>query len=129
MSRIGKKTIEIPDKVEIKLSGDVVVVKGPKGELTQIIHPVVSVKIEDKQVNISVDNPEDHNLKALWGLFRSLINNMVVGVTQGFERKLEINGVGYKAAMSGTKKIILNLGFSHPVEFELPALNPRNVFL
>lgn len=120
MSRIGKKTIEIPDKVEIKLAGDMVIVKGPKGELTQVLHPVVHVNINDSQVNISVDDPTEHKQNALWGLFRSLINNMVVGVTRGFERKLEINGIGYKAVVRG-KKLILNVGYSHPVEFELPA--------
>jgi len=120
MSRIGKKTIEIPDKVEVKLSGDKVVVKGPKGELMQTIHPVVHVNIEGNAINISVDEPEEHKQRALWGLFRSLINNMVLGVTTGFEKKLEINGVGYKAAVSG-RKLILNLGFSHPIDFELPA--------
>ncbi|NQT50025.1 50S ribosomal protein L6 [Candidatus Kuenenbacteria bacterium] len=119
MSRIGKMPIEILDNVEIKLDNALVTVKGPKGELTQEIHPYVNLDIQEKQVIVTVKNDSDHNQKALWGLFRSLINNMVLGVTGGFEKKLEINGVGYKAAMSGTK-LTLNVGFSHPVEFEIP---------
>ena len=119
MSRIGKMPIEILDNVEIKLDNGLVSVKGPKGELTQEISPYVNLDIQEKQVIVTVKNAEDHNQNALWGLFRSLINNMVLGVTTGFEKKLEINGVGYKAAMSG-KKLTLNVGYSHPVEFEIP---------
>lgn len=121
MSRIGKKPIDITDKVEVKIEGDLVTVKGPKGTLTQKIHPLVKVEIKDKEIFVLVENPTDCNENALWGLFRSLINNMVVGVTNGFEKKLEINGVGYKARVEGTKKLILNVGYSHPVDFELPA--------
>jgi large subunit ribosomal protein L6 len=119
MSRIGKKPIELPQGVEVKLDNNVLTVKGPKGQLTQELHPVVSVKIEENLVTVEVKNNEDTKQKALWGLFRSLVNNMVLGVTEGFEKKLEINGVGYKAALSG-RKVILNVGYSHPVEFELP---------
>jgi large subunit ribosomal protein L6 len=119
MSRIGKKPIELPQGVEVKLDNNVLTVKGPKGQLTQELHPVVSVKIEENLVTVEVKNNTDTKQKALWGLFRSLVNNMVLGVTEGFEKKLEINGVGYKAALSG-RKVILNVGYSHPVEFELP---------
>ncbi|KKR08540.1 MAG: 50S ribosomal protein L6 [Parcubacteria group bacterium GW2011_GWC2_39_14] len=119
MSRIGKKPIELTDKVEVKIEGDLITVKGPKGTLTQKIHPLVKVAVQDGQILVSVDKPEDCNENALWGLFRSLINNMVVGVTNGFEKKLEINGVGYKARVEGSKKLILNVGYSHPVDFEL----------
>ncbi|KKQ79555.1 MAG: 50S ribosomal protein L6 [Parcubacteria group bacterium GW2011_GWC2_38_7] len=119
MSRIGKKPIELTDKIEAKIEGDLVTIKGPKGTLTQRIHPLVKVAIEATQINVTVANPDDCNENALWGLFRSLINNMVVGVTSGFEKKLEINGVGYKARVEGTSKLILNVGYSHPVDFEL----------
>jgi large subunit ribosomal protein L6 len=119
MSRIGKKTIEIPDGVEVKLDGKFLIVKGKKGELKQEIHPKVKIQLEDKKLNVSVSDPLDHNQSALWGLFRSLAYNMVVGVTTGFEKKLEINGVGYKAA-AAPKKLTLNVGYSHPVEFALP---------
>ena len=122
MSRIGKLPIKILDGVTVKLDGNLLLVKGPKGETKQAIHPLVTVKINEgeKEINVIVENPEDHNQNALWGLFRSLINNMVNGAKNGFEKKLEINGIGYKAAMSG-KKLILNVGYSHPIEFALPA--------
>ena len=121
MSRIGKLTIEILDGVEAKMNQRVLFVKGKKGELSQEIPPMVNVSIdtEGKEIKISVNKPADHNQNALWGLFRSLVNNMVVGVTHGFEKKLEINGIGYKAAANG-RKVILNVGYSHPIEFNLP---------
>lgn len=121
MSRIGKKPIELTDKVEAKIEGDLITIKGPKGTLTQKIHPAVTATIDNGQILVTVKNPESGDEKALWGLFRSLINNMVVGVTSGFEKKLEINGVGYKARVEGSNKLILNVGYSHPVDFELPA--------
>ena len=120
MSRIGKKNILVPDKVEVKLEGNIFKVKGPKGELTQEIHPRVKINIDDKSMHVTV---KDENLKsdrALWGLFASLIINMVHGVTEGFEKKLEVNGIGFKVnAVKNTLK--LNLGFSHEVIFEVPA--------
>jgi len=119
MSRIGKKPISIPAGVDIKMDGNFVIVKGSKGILKQQIHPNVVVKIENNEITINVAEPENHKDRALWGLYRSLLNNMVVGVTTGFEKKLEINGVGFKAAASG-KKLTLNVGFSHPVEFHVP---------
>ncbi|MBU0619641.1 MAG: 50S ribosomal protein L6 [Patescibacteria group bacterium] len=118
MSRIGKLPIELIEGTQAKIEDGFIVVKGPKGELKQKINSLVNVKIDNNQIIISVDNIKDKNKKALWGLFRSLINNMVIGVTQGFEKKLEINGVGYKASASGSV-LTLNVGFSHPVEYNL----------
>lgn len=119
MSRIGKKPINIPDNVEVKIEPDYVRVKGPKGELSQKIHPKIKVEKQDKELVLTVSNPEEKADKSLWGLFNRLINNMVIGVTQGFEKKLEAVGVGFKVSLQG-QKLILNLGFSHPVEFTLP---------
>lgn len=118
MSRIGKLPIELIEGTQAKIEDGFIVVKGPKGELKQKINSLVNVKIDNNQIIISVDNIKDKNKKALWGLFRSLINNMVIGVTQGFEKKLEINGVGYKASASGSV-LTLNVGFSYPVEYNL----------
>ncbi len=84
------------------------------------LHPKVKVEMKDNEITVSVGNQENKQQRALWGLFRALINNMVVGVTTGFTKILEINGVGYKAAMSG-RKLVLNLGYSHPIELEVPA--------
>ena len=119
MSRIGKKPIEIPSAVNVTLDQGLILVKGPKGELQRIINPAVTVELTDSEINVKIDNEENHIQKALWGLFRSLIYNMVIGVTEGFEKKLEINGVGYKANISG-KNLVLNVGYSHPVEFNIP---------
>jgi large subunit ribosomal protein L6 len=113
--------IKILDKVEMKLDNGFAIVKGPKGELRQKMHPAILLEIrpEEKLALVTVKNPAEHRQNALWGLFRRLIDNMVVGVTQGFEKKLEINGIGYKAAASG-KKLVLHVGYSHPVEFAIP---------
>lgn len=119
MSRIGKKPIAIPKGVEIKIDQSLITVKGPKGEISEKIHPHVTVSLADNEANISVKNPEEKADKALWGLYGSLMKNMVIGVTAGFEKKLEINGVGFRAQVSGTN-LSLNLGFSHQVEFEIP---------
>ncbi len=119
MSRIGKQPIEIPSGVEVSLNDGVIKVKGPKGELEQIIHPKVKIEKEGEVVNVSVTKPEDKEERSLWGLFGSLVKNMILGVTDGFEKKLEVNGVGYKVSSSGNK-LVLNVGYSHPVEFELP---------
>jgi len=119
MSRIGKKLISIPKGVEVKIEQSFVLVKGPKGELKEAIHPRVTIVLENNEVKITVKDPELKSDKALWGLYGSMVKNMITGVTVGFEKKLEINGVGYKAALSGDK-ITLNLGFSHPVDFSLP---------
>ena len=120
MSRIGKKPVVIPSGVTVEISEQTLKVKGPKGELTLAIHPKVMVTKSDSELIVDVKKHEDKNERALWGLFRSLINNMVTGVTTGFTKILEINGVGYKAAITG-KQIVLNLGYSHPIEMTIPA--------
>ena len=119
MSRIGKLPINLPANVTIKMEGNVINVKGPKGELSQIIHPDVLVEKKDDILLVTVKNPEEKAQKSLWGLFRRLIGNMVIGVTDGFTKQLEINGVGYRAAVAG-KVLNLSLGYSHPVEYQIP---------
>lgn len=119
MSRIGKKPIIIPSGVKVELKSSAVLVSGPKGNLTQELHPNIKLTVNDKEVLVNVKDAADKKQKALWGLFRSLIFNMVEGVTKGFEKKLEVVGVGFKVAMQGTK-LTLNLGFSHPIVMEIP---------
>ncbi len=119
MSRLGKLPIELPEGSQAKIEDGFIIVKGPKGELKIKSSDLINVDISEKKIVVSVKNPEDKKQKSFWGLYRSLINNMVTGVTEGFEKKLEINGVGYRAQISG-KKLTLNVGFSHPVEFNLP---------
>lgn len=119
MSRIGKIPVTIPAGVEVKISdGHLVTVKGPKGELSQVISPLITVRVEDGVLNVTRSNDEKES-RSLHGLSRTLINNMVVGVSEGFERKLEIVGVGYKADKQGSK-LVLNLGYSHPIELPDP---------
>lgn len=116
MSRIGIKPIDIPQGVDVQVDKNVVTVKGPKGTLTRTVHKDMKVNIADGK--IVVERPTDQKLhKALHGLTRTLIANMVEGVTKGFEKVLEINGVGYRAQMQGSK-LVLQMGYSHPVEFE-----------
>ena len=119
MSRIGRMPIAIPAGVTVEVAeNNKVTVKGPKGTLTRVLVPEMEIKVEGAE--ITVTRPNDlKRMKSLHGLTRTLINNMVVGVTSGYEKKLEVNGVGYRAAKSG-KKLTLNLGFSHPVEMEDP---------
>ena len=119
MSRIGKMPIAVPAGVTVEIAeNNVVTVKGPKGTLTRTLAPEMDIKLEGAQ--IVVTRPNDlKRMKSLHGLTRTLINNMVVGVTNGYEKKLEVNGVGYRAAKSG-KKLTLSLGYSHPVEMEDP---------
>ncbi|MCM2677675.1 50S ribosomal protein L6 [Alkalicoccobacillus plakortidis] len=114
MSRVGRKPIEVPGDVTVTLEGTFIKVKGPKGELSRDLHPDMKVNVEEKE--ITVERPSDHKEhRALHGTTRSLINNMVEGVTKGFERGLELVGVGYRASKSGNK-LVLNVGYSHPVE-------------
>ena len=113
MSRIGKKPIAVPAGVEVKIDGHTVTVKGPKGTLSRTLNEEMDIKMENNEILVSRPNDEIKN-RSLHGLTRTLINNMVVGVTQGFEKKLEIQGVGYNAQMQG-KNLKLALGFSHPV--------------
>lgn len=113
MSRIGKKPIAVPAGVGVKIDGHTVTVKGPKGTLSRTLNEEMDIKMENNEILVSRPNDEIKN-RSLHGLTRTLINNMVVGVTQGFEKKLEIQGVGYNAQMQG-KNLKLALGFSHPV--------------
>ena len=119
MSRIGKVPVTIPAGVEIKVDeSNFVTVKGPKGELYEQISNKITLKIEDGVLNVTRSDDEKDS-RSLHGLSRTLIDNMVKGVSEGFERKLEIIGVGYKADKQGTK-LVLNLGYSHPVELQDP---------
>lgn len=116
MSRIGKKPVEIPAGVEVKIDGTTVTVKGPKGTLTQTVHPNITVKVDGNVLTVERPNDDKEN-RALHGLTRSLINNMVVGVTDGFSKKLQVNGVGYRVAKQG-KTLVMNLGYSHQVNVD-----------
>ncbi|MDP4092449.1 MAG: 50S ribosomal protein L6 [Bacillota bacterium] len=119
MSRIGKLPIAIPKGVEVKQENNTMTVKGPKGTLTKDLHKDMIIKIENNV--ITVERPSDEKFhKSLHGLTRTLVNNMVEGVTKGYEKSLEIVGVGYRAQKQG-KKLVLTLGYSHPVEMEEPA--------
>lgn len=118
MSRIGKQPIIIPNGVEIKIDGDLITVKGKKGELIQKLVPEIKVEMKDKTITLQ-ESQKTKNSLALWGTFRALIFNMIQGVSNGFQKKLIIEGIGYKAALNGNK-LILNLGFSHPIEIEAP---------
>jgi len=115
MSRIGKKPIEIPSGVDVNIDKNVVSVKGPKGTITKTFHNDVILRLEGEQ--LIVERPSDNKLhRALHGTSRSLLSNMVEGVTKGYEKTLELVGVGYRAAKAGSK-VTLSLGYSHPVEF------------
>ncbi len=118
MSRIGKKPIPIPDKVKFSLAGNQITVQGDKGKLTHCLHPSVELQIEGGVVTVS-KKIEDKKTDALQGLTRSLVANMVTGVNAGFQRILEVNGIGYRAAVTGNV-LALSLGYSHPINFDLP---------
>lgn len=118
MSRIGNKPVSIPSGVTVSVSAGEVKVKGPKGELAAAIHPSVEVDVKDTEV-VFTRKSEVRTARAAHGLMRSLTNNMVVGVTQGFTRRLEVQGVGYRAEVRGPN-LVLNLGYSHLVEFPVP---------
>ncbi len=118
MSRLGKRPISIPKDVEVKLEGDLLRVKGPKGELRRRVHPKVQVDMDGDKISVSVADGSRES-RSLHGLFAVLINNMVTGVTKGFERVLEISGVGYRAVVNG-RTAVFNLGYSRPIDFELP---------
>ena len=119
MSRIGRLPVTVPAGVQVEVNGSNVRVKGPKGELTQTFSPLIGIVLENGELNFTrkSDAPAE---RALHGTTRAIINNMVNGVSKGFERVLEIDGVGYRAEMEG-KTLVLYLGFSHPVRFEAPA--------
>ncbi|MCP3922197.1 MAG: 50S ribosomal protein L6 [Desulfobacterales bacterium] len=118
MSRIGNKPIQIPNNTKVSYTDKLVTVTGEKGTLTHTVHAAIDIKIADDVINV-VTLGLNKKEGAFQGLTRALINNMVNGVSKGFERSLDINGIGYRAELSG-KKIILNIGYSNPVEFDLP---------
>lgn len=118
MSRIGKKPILIPEGVQVKAENLNIIVNGPKGELSQIIHPDIKVEIKEKEILVT-PNKNTKKTNALWGLFRSLIANNIEGVTKGYEKRLEIQGIGYKATLEG-ETLVLNVGFSHSVKIQKP---------
>lgn len=119
MSRIGRLPIDVPKGVEVKVKDSFVHVKGPNGELERTFSPEMAIKLEDGQV--IVERPSDKPThRALHGTTRALINNMIIGVSKGYERVLEINGVGYRAELDGND-LVINVGFSHPVKVEAPA--------
>ena len=118
MSRVGKKPIIVPKEVEVRLDGEILSVKGPKGELSRLIHPKVGLDINGSQITLSIsDNTKESS--AISGLFRSLIANMVLGVTEGFKKSLELIGVGYKVEHSGNQ-LVFNLGYSNPIKYDIP---------
>lgn len=116
MSRIGKMPVSVPAGVDVKVENNLVTVKGPKGTLTQQFRPEINIEVKDGEINVTRPNDERQN-RALHGLTRTLINNMVEGVTNGYSKTLEIEGVGYRAVKQG-KQVTLNLGYSHPVIIE-----------
>ncbi|MEM9444299.1 MAG: 50S ribosomal protein L6 [Verrucomicrobiota bacterium] len=118
MSRIGKKAIQVPDKAKIRVEDRMIFVEGPKGKLEWEMPAVINAKFEDGKISVSRES-ENRQDKALHGLSRALISNMVTGATEGFTKKLEIQGVGFRAALKG-KVLNLNLGFSHPIDYEIP---------
>jgi len=118
MSRIGKKPVSIPDGVTATVDGQIVTAKGPKGELKYVVNDEVLVAMEDGAVNVQPRN-QSKDARSKWGMSRTMISNIMEGVKNGFERKLEINGVGYRAAMQG-KNIQLSLGYSHEVVYNVP---------
>jgi len=118
MSRVGKKPITLPDKTTITYKDGEITVKGNKGTLTHTVHPDVDLDVKKDQIDV-VMRKDDRKTQALQGMTRSLVNNMVVGVSEGYERILEISGIGYRAEAKG-KSILFNLGYSHPIDFPLP---------
>lgn len=121
MSKIGKKAITIPDGVEVKLDNGVLETKGPKGSLSLNLHKEIKLEIEDKNIVFTRHKEFETSKKAgaLWGLTRSLVSNMITGVKDGYEKKLELQGVGFRMSVQGNK-IVMALGFSHPVEVIVP---------
>ena len=118
MSRVGKKPIPIPEKIKINFQDGILKVQGEKGTLSRSIHPDVALEINADVINVKPVK-DNRNGRAMQGLFRSLVDNMVVGVSKGFERTLEINGIGYRAEAKD-KSILFTLGYSHPIDFSLP---------
>ncbi|MCY4643221.1 MAG: 50S ribosomal protein L6 [Bacteriovoracales bacterium] len=119
MSRIGKRPIDIPDKVQVNVDGQSLTVKGPKGELDRTLPKGVVVSLADKSISLTPVDGESQEHRSLWGMARTLVANMVEGVTNGFSKKLEFSGVGYKAAVKG-ETLQLSLGYSHPINYKYP---------
>jgi large subunit ribosomal protein L6 len=119
MSRVGKKPVVLESGVTASLDDRTLTIKGPKGTLSLEVHPKVTVNIANNEVTVDVAKKEDKREKALWGLFRSLIQNMAEGVTKGYSKQLDVIGVGFKAEVRG-QTLVLSLGFSHPIEFTIP---------
>ena len=120
MSRIGKLPVQIPAGVEVKVADNVVTVKGPKGTLTQSVNPAIAVNIENNVLTVTRPNDEKE-MRAMHGLYRALINNMVIGVTTGFTKSLDIVGTGYRAQADNPTQLTINIGYSHPVVVAAPA--------
>lgn len=118
MSRIGKQPITIPEGVEAKIDGNLIMAKGPKGELIQQLSSDIVAEIKGKEILINLKDDKKENT-AIWGTYRALVANMIIGVNKGFEKKLVFEGVGFRASVSGNK-LVLNLGFSHPIEIGAP---------
>ncbi len=119
MSRIGRMPVPVPAGVDVKIDGSHIVVKGKKGQLERDLHSSVSVKMEDGKITVTPNSPAK-SLRCFHGLTRSLLNNMVVGVSEGFTKALTLKGVGYRAASKGSGAVTLTIGFSHPVEYKAP---------
>ena len=119
MSRIGKMIIELPNSVEVTVSNDTVKVKGPKGELSQTLLDFVSVNQEGSALVVKIEKENNKFQRSMWGTSRALVNNLVIGVSEGYSKRLELNGVGFKMSLQGTQ-LILNIGYSHPVVIEIP---------
>lgn len=118
MSRVGKKPVTIPEKVKIQYKDRIITVTGEKGSLTSTVHPAIDLAIDDKIIQVTMEKETRSNM-ALQGMVRSIVDNMLMGVSKGFEKSLEINGLGYRAEVKGNS-IVFNLGYSHPIDFKLP---------
>ena len=118
MSRVGKKPILIPEGIEVKVEGQKIITKGQKGELTQEVRPEIKIEVKDKQIFLS-PQIDTKKTRAFWGLSRVLISNMIFGLTEGYEKKLEIIGIGFRAALEG-QDLVLQVGFTHPVKIKAP---------
>ncbi len=119
MSRIGKKPIQIPEKVDVSINSETITVKGPMGILTRSLHSAVKINIENSVVEVTPTDENDRKIVALQGLYRSLIDNMVTGVSKGYQKTLLLSGIGYRAEVKGNT-VVLNVGYSNPVDFVLP---------
>lgn len=119
MSRIGKRPISVPKNVDVKIENNVVHIKGPKGNMSFELPPMVDIRVEENVLSVQADYENNRRAKTMMGTTQSTLQNMVVGVTQGFQKQLNLVGVGYRAAVSGNQ-LELNLGFSHPIRFAVP---------